>query len=267
MKIIKDIIPSLKIFCYFLWRDIYIYRKKLLDNIINYSLLYPLIYAVSFVYLQSSIYFTDNSTFMGTLIFAGTIMLPIMVLTYEITFALLFDLEQDRFIDYQIILLSPRLVLLERIVFATLFSFFLTIPYFPVSKLLLGSRLDLSTISWPALLAILLFGSFCFASYQLLAACILKSNQLRTFWSRVNGLFITFGGFWIPLETMAQYSTILGICVQGNPALYLTEGVRQAILQRPIFFPLSYCVFILCIMSVFCILCSWYFFKKRTDHI
>ncbi len=267
MKTSNTFFPSLKIFFYFLWRDIYVHGKKFYDNFINYALIYPLIYAISFVYLQASIYFTDNNVFMGTLIFVGTIMLPMMVLTYDITFGLLFDLEQDRFIDYQIVLLSPRLVLLERIIFATLFSFVLTLPYFPVAKILLGTRLDLSAISWPALLVTLLVGSLCFASYQLLAACILKSNQIRTFWSRVNGLFITFGGFWIPLETMAKYSAILGICAQANPVLYVTEGVRQAILKSPLFFSTSYCIVVLLGMSTIFTILSWYFFKKRTDHV
>ncbi len=267
MKILTNSIPTIKIFFYFLWRDIYVYSKKFHANIINYALLYPLNYAFSFVYLQASIYFKDNSVYMGTLTFAGSIMLPIMILTNTITFALLFDLEQNRFIDYQIILLSPRLVLLERIIFATLFSFVLTVPFFPISKLLLGPHLDLSNTSWPALISMIFVGSLCFSSYQLLSAYALKSNQIRTFWTRVNGLFITFGGFWIPLEVMAQYSATLGICVQANPALYVTEGIRQAILKSPLFFSIPYCITILLSMSTLFTILSWYFFKKRTDHI
>ncbi len=267
MKILINSIPTIKIFFYFLWRDIYVHSKKFHANIINYALLYPLNYAFSFVYLQAGIYFKNNSLYMGTLIFAGNIMLPMMILTYNVTFALLFDLEKNRFIDYQIILLSPRLVLLERIIFATLFSFILTIPFFPISKLLLGNHLDLSNVSWPALIGMLFVGSLCFASYQLLAACVLKSNQIRTFWTRVNGLFITFGGFWIPLKVMAQYSTILGICVQLNPALYVTEGVRQAILKGSLFFSIPHCITVLLSMSTLFTILAWYFFKKRTDHI
>lgn len=267
MKILTNSIPTIKIFFYFLWRDIYVYSKKIHENIINYALIYPLIYALSFVYLQASIYFKDNSLYMGTLIFAGSIMLPMMLLTFNVTFALLFDLEQNRFIDYQIILLSPRLVLLERILFATLFSFVLTVPFFPISKLFLGPHLDLSNTSWPALIGMIFVGSLCFASYQLLAACILKSNQIRTFWRRVNGLFITFGGFWIPLEVMAKYSAILGICVQFNPVLYVTEGMRQAILKSSLFFSIPYCITILLSMSTLFTILAWYFFKKRTDHI
>lgn len=267
MNIFTHYIPTIKVFFYFLWRDIYVYSKKIYANIINYTLLYPFIYAFTFIYLQASIYFQDNSVYMGTLISGGSIMLPMMFLTYNITFALLFDLEQNRFIDYQIILLSPRLVLLERMIFATLFSFVLTVPFFPVAKLLLGPHLDLSNTSWPALIGMLFVGSLCFASYQLLAACILKSNQIRTFWARVNGLFITFGGFWIPLEVMAKYSAILGICVQFNPALYVTEGIRQAILKSPLFFSIHYCITILLGMSILFTILAWYFFKKRTDHI
>ncbi len=267
MNIITKHIPTIKVFFYFLWRDVYVYGKKIHQDIINYALLYPLIFALTLVYLQANIYFKHNSVYMGTLLFAGNIILPMMVLTYKITFDLLFDLEKNRFIDYQIILLPPRLVLLERIIFATLSSFILTLPFFPISKLLLGSYLDLSNISWPGLASILFIGSLCFASYQLLAACILKPNQISTFWARVNGLFITFGGFWIPLHTMTQFSLFLGICAQFNPVLYVSEGVRQAILKNSLFFSIPHCITILSILSILCTILAWYFFKKRVDHI
>ena len=267
MNIITKHIPTIKVFFYFLWRDTYVYCKKIHEDIINYSLLYPLIFSLTLVYLQANIYFKHNSVYMGTLLFSGNIILPMMILTYKITFDLLFDLEQNRFIDYQIILLPPRLLLFERIIFATLSSFILTLPFFPISKLLLGSHLDLSNISWPALAGMLLIGSFCFASYQLLAACILKPDQISTFWARVNGLFITFGGFWIPLKIMTQYSWLLGICVQFNPVLYVTEGVRQAILRNSLFFSIPYCITILLTLSILFIILTWYFFKQRVDHI
>jgi len=267
MNIITKHIPTIKIFFYFLWRDAYVYGKKIHQDIVNYMLLYPLIFLLTIVYLQANIYFKHNNVYMGTLLFSGNIIFPMMIITYKITFDLLFDLEQNRFTDYQIILLPPRLLLLERIVFATLYSFVLTLPFFPISKLLLGSHLDLSNISWLALASILLIGSFCFASYQLLAACILKSNQIRTFWARINGLFITFGGFWIPLKTMTQYSLLLGICAQFNPVLYVTEGVRQAILRSSLFFSISYCITILLALSTLFTILVWYFFKKRVDHI
>jgi len=267
MNIITKHIPTMKIFFYFLWRDVYVYGKKIHQDIINYLLLYPLIFSLTVVYLQANIYFKHDSVYMGTLLFSGNIILPMMVLTYKITFDLLFDLEKNRFTDYQIILLPPRLLLLERIVFATLSSFILTLPFFPISKLLLGSHLDLSNISWPALASILLTGSLCFASYQLLAACILKSSQTSTFWARINGLFITFGGFWIPLNTMVQYSLLLGICARFNPVVYVTEGVRQAILKNSLFFSIPHCIAILLTMSILSIIFSWYVFKKRVDHI
>ena len=71
MNIITKHIPTIKVFFYFLWRDAYVYGKKIHQDFINYLLLYPSIFALALAYLQANIYFKHNSVYMGTLLFAG----------------------------------------------------------------------------------------------------------------------------------------------------------------------------------------------------
>jgi len=163
--------------------------------------------------------------------------------------------------------LPPRLVLLERIVFASFLAFFLVLPFFPISMVMLGNYSILSTISWPSLVAMLYMSAFCVAAYHQCAACFLTSKQTGMFWIRVNNLLFTFGGFWIPLHTIKQYSTVLSMLCYLNPILYVTEGIRFAIFGTATFIPVYQCIMMLFGFSLLFVLLSWYLFKKRVDHL
>lgn len=264
----KEYIFSLRVFINFLWRDAYVHGKHFGRHFINYCLLYPIIYAFCFAYLQTNTYFGQGNTRIGTILFCGNIMLIMMIATYRETVALLFDLENDRFIDYQVTILNPRLVIFERIFFTSLFTFILAIPFFPVGKLVLGSSLETDATSWHWVYIILYLGSVCCTAYHQLATLLLKKgNQLTSLWSRVNHVLINLGGFWIPLHVMQKYSRILGTIVYANPLLYISEGLRQAVVTGPEFLPLWLCALMLILFSIiFTILCL-YQFKKRIDHL
>ncbi len=260
-------LQTTNIFFQFLWRDTYIYLKKTKAYLINYALIFPAIFSISIAYLQANIFFGPEQTRLGTIIFSGSCIIPLIVVAFHLTFELLFDLEHNRFVDYQISILSPRLVLFERILFASLFTFFVMIPFYPMAKLFAGSAIDMSNTSWVSLFGILYLGALCASSYHQLAACIINESQIVMFWVRVNFILIMFGGFWIPLQTMQDYSPALGYLVRLNPLLYLTEGIRQAIIGGEQFLSLAHCAGALFGFSVVFTILSWYFFKKRVDHI
>ena len=78
---------------------------------------------------------------------------------------------------------------------------------------------------------------------------------------------MTLGGFWAPLYIVQQSSTLLGYIVYLNPIIYLTEGLRRALLGDSAFLPVGVCVFALFGFSVLFTLLTFHFFKKKTDHI
>lgn len=258
---------TLQIFIQFLKRDAYVYRNRIGNDLFNYALLSPLVFSISFVYLQANIYFGQDEGMIGTVIFAGNILIPIMVMAYKITFELLFDLEKNRYIDYQIIVLSPAWVIFERIFFASIVSFLVTIPFFPMSKIILGQHFFTEKTSWIKLFSVLLAGSFCTVSYHQLFAVILRTHQIGMFWARINHVVMVMAGAFMPIYTIQEYSPLLGHLIKLNPLLYLTEGVRQALLNDEMFFPFKLCMIVLCLWTLFFICLTCYFFKKRVDHI
>lgn len=259
---------SLLLFLAFLKRDLYVYYKRIASYALNFVILYPLVSIISYAYLQSKTYFGAHNATQSTIFFAGSILLLILSLTFELTVLLLFDLENERAIDFRMIMLSPRLVLLEHVIFTTLFSFVMMVPFFPITKLCLQNSFDTSNTSWPLLFAVLLLSCLCCSAYNLLVMCALKnSNQLSHLWIRCNLPLLSLGGLWVPWHIMDLYSSTLGTVTLLNPFLYCTEGVRTAIIGSSDFLPIGICLMALTIFSLIFIQVSWFLFKKKVDHI
>lgn len=264
--ITQNFMRNARIFLAFFYRDFYVQKQQLVTHFINYSLIYPALYIFCFAYLQTQIYF-HGQTQVGAIVFAGTCLVPLLVMTSHISFDLLFDLEKNHHTDYQIMVLDPRLLLIEQILFSSLFTWLIMVPFFPLARIFASSFIDLSNIHWPSLFFILYLGSLCFSAYHKLAATILTVKKISMFWSRVNYILLVLGGFWIPLHVISTFSPILGFLVRLNPVVYLTEGLRQSIVGGSRFLPLLQCASALFVLSIIFTLLSFHFFKKRVDHI
>ncbi len=259
---------SARVFWQFMKREFYAKRKTFADNAINYALIYPLVFAIQSGFIQSHANFISPSKEFNTIFFAGNILLILLLFTYKQNIELLFDLENKRFIDYQITLLSPFLVLLQRIFFTGLYTFIIALPYYPMGGLLLPNYIDLSHTNWVHVLSLLFAGSMCLSAYHLLAACTLHSSaNIGSLWNRVNGVLINLGGFWIPLAVIKSYSSVLGYITYLNPCIYLTDGIKRAITGSAEFLPFWLCFFSLLGFTVLFTGLCWYQFKRRVDCI
>lgn len=262
----KKTIQTTKIFMQFLHRDLYVYTRQLHNQIVNYSLIYPTLYIFCFAFLQTQIYFHGQSH-IGAIVFAGTCLVPLLVMAFHITFDLLFDLEKNHHIDYQMMVLKPELIIIEQILFSSIFTFFIMIPFFPLARIFASSFIDLSNISWVSLYLMLYCGSLCASAYHKLAAVLLTVEKISMFWTRINHVLLVLGGFWIPLYTIRSFSPTLGFLLRFNPIVYLTEGLRQSIVGGNDFLPIPQCIAALLMLSVIFTALACYFFKKRVDHI
>lgn len=256
------------IFLQFLKRDFYTFRHRITKYLINYALLYPAMYSFMFCYLMPNIMYGPGHESQGTILFIGHVLISIFVLGFSLAISLLFDLENQRFINYQITLLNPRLVLLERVVFASLFAFIICIPFYPMAKLFMGDAFVTTNTSWLSMYLMLYLSGLCCAAYGNLVSCYIKSSrQLRPFWVRVNFPLMTFGGVFIPWFVVKQFSPLFAYVLLLNPLLYISEGLRSTITGQPEFFNPLLCACMLLIYTTLFMLASWHYFKKRTDHI
>jgi ABC-2 type transport system permease protein len=263
---ISHTLHTARVFWALIVRDLNVYASDFKRYLINYTLSFPLIYSFAFAYIQAQVFFGKQGPRLGSIMFAGNIIIPILVVTYKQAIELLFDLENERFVDYQMSVLSARLIILERIVFTTFFTFIMTLPFYPVAKLFLGSYFITSNASIMGALAVLFAGSFCCAGYHHYATMLMKNtSQLGTLWSRVNHPLISFGGFWVPLYIMSAYAPWFGKLALLNPLIYISEGLRTAIIGGPEFLPLKVCVPALLGFGIVFLAFTWRSFKQRVD--
>lgn len=259
---------SVLIFWHMFWRDLYVVRSQVGKLAFNSLILTPLIYIFTYAYLQANVFFGEGSHMTGSSILVGIPLMLLLILSYNFTVPLIFDIEGDAFINYQITLLNPRLVLFERILFSSLLTFLLITPFYPVAKLVLGSYFCTENVSWAAVYTFLLLGSFLVCAYHLCIICSLKSSRLIVrIWARCNDPLLIFGGYWIPWSVVNKFSPVLGYITCLNPFMYITEGLRQAFFNDPKFFSLSTCFIAIVLFSLLFTIGSMYFFKKRMDHI
>lgn len=256
------------IFLQCLRRDVYVYKVRLKRYGINYLLILPALYIFAFAYIQPNVYFGPTHTNMGTMLFVGNVAMLMISMAFGMTAYIIYDLENDRFTDYQITILSPRLFIIEVILFAAIFSFCMLTPFFPLAKLVLQSAFDTSNTSWIKLMILLFVSSFFCASYMLFALLTLKnSSQIQRLWLRFNIPLVFLGGFWVPWYILSQYSPLFGYLTLANPFIYITEGLRSAIIGGDQFISFGICVSMLIILATACLFTTFYVFKKKVDHI
>lgn len=258
---------SFRIFIQLLKRDLYVAKKHIGTYLINYTILNTAVSSFAFCYLQATTFFGTTNSKATTTLFVGNVCLTLFVLAYKKIIPLLYDLDGDRFISYQITMLNPRLVLLERIIFTSFFTFFLILPFFPISKLIVQDRLNTDATSWPLVIGMLAAASFMCSAYNVFIACFLKKPaQLTQLWARCNIPMLVISG-WVPWYIMLNFSSLFAYALLANPMLYVTDGIRHAFLNDNKFLPVGICLIALFIWTCIFTLLAWHYFKKRVDHI
>jgi ABC-type transport system involved in cytochrome c biogenesis permease component len=264
----NTIMHRVHVFGYFLMRDFYVFRTSWRRILINFGTIVPITMTIAFGYFLPNSNMINPTPVQTTTFFVGCILWSMFPLAFLLNLDLLFDLEHDRFIDYQMITLDPPLILLQKIVFSTVITFLSVVLFYPIANILLGSYFYAAALSWPALILVLLLGSLFCAAFNMFMVCFIESTQkIGNFWMRFNNPMITLGGLFIPWSVMVKYSTLLGAVSLFNPLLYITEGIRTAIIGGDKFFSLPSVVAALLFFSILCYFLACYFFKKKVDYV
>lgn len=258
--------PSLRISIYFMWRDIRANQQKVYAYLLNYWIIYPILYSFLYRFLQPNLLFAHDPTYWGTVLYTGSILLVMLIVTGRIAVELLFDLESNRFIQYQLMFLSSYGIIIQRVLYNALFTFVMLAPFYPVSCLLLGHTDLLWSTRWPFVIITLLTGSTMMAAYHQLAILLLSSTeQLSSLWSRINGPLLALGGLQMPLAIIEQYHPLLGTIARLNPFIYVTEGLRQAIISGDQFLSLpTTIIYQIGFTIIFIIIAGW-MLKRKTN--
>ncbi len=256
------------IFYRFFQRDWYAFRKDIKKFFINYTLILPTVFALCFGYLFPFVTMNNTTPENITLFLAGYSLWPIFLITFSLNIKLLFDLKGDKFIDYQIIHLSPSLVLIEKIIFSATISWLFLLPFYPLLKLILRNLFATETTSWPLLFLMLGAGSLSCSAFNIFFACFVKRiEKLGNFFMRINYPMIILGGSFTPWYVFNQYSHIFASFTYLNPLIYVSEGLRQTIIGGSQFFSVAFCITGALFFTLLFTLLALRTFKKRVDSI
>lgn len=257
-----------KTFFQLLRRDFYIFGKRLKTYGLNYLVIYPLLAIFIFGYMQPGVIFGPGSAKASIILMVGTFALNSVQICFSLISPLMYDIEGDRFIDYQIMLLPPRLLFFELIAFPAIFSFIIAMPFFPLARLLLPSYFVTLNTSWFGLLLMNLICSYFFASYVMMVMCFIKrSFNVRYFWIRINWPLVVLGGFWVPWALLNSRFKIYSWIALLDPYTYITEGLRSALVGNNQFIAYPICILALIFFSVVFNILALNFFKRKLDHI
>lgn len=263
-----QLLYSFRLLLQLLAHEFYIFGKRIRSFGINYLLIYPVLAIVTFGYIQPGIYFGPGHTKTSIVLLVGTFAINVISLCYTLMASFVFDLEHDRFIDYQISIVPPRLLFIKMILFPAIIASLISLPYFPLAYLILPNYFATLQSNWPALMAVITAASLYASSYIMLGLCIIKkATSIRQFWLRFNWPLVVLGGLWIPWNLLSENYPTLGYLALLDPFTYFTEGVRSALIGSDQF--ISYKICILAMLGFFCIfsLIALYFFKRKLDHV
>ena len=257
----------INVFFQLLRRDIYTFAKRFINYGINFFLISPILIITVFGYIQPTVYFKSSGSVSITLI-VGSLIFNMILLCSNFINPIIFDLETDRFIDYQLLLLPPFFLLLKIILFPAVLASLLSFPFFILSYLVLPGFFEGLVTHWGALTLVLCLSALTAASYIMLAMSIIKTTSgIRKFWLCVNWPLACLGGLWTPWYLVHSKWPFLSFFILANPILYMTEGVRSALTGSNHYIHYSVCIFTLMGFSCIFIVIASFFFKNKVDHI
>ncbi|MFH1254528.1 MAG: hypothetical protein V1646_03795 [bacterium] len=179
------------------------------------------------------------------------------------------DLEGDRSISYYLTLPTHTATVLCSHIFnyATI-STVMTIATIPLAKLILWNQLNLLAISWPKLLFfILLINVFCATATLLLSAFIPSMDKFDILWTRIIFPLWILGGFQFSWYSVHSTAPKLSYILLLNPILYMSEGIRAALLGQEGTINFWICSVVLIVMWIGVGFWSFKALKKRLDFV
>lgn len=264
------IICNLSTYARMLWaifkRDTKVYFRHWLRSFINYGIIYPTLWSISFGLLLPYYGLGHQDALMTTMMICGSFIWIVLPVTYHLNMDLMYEINNKGYIWYYLTFAPSTLLLVERLIFSTFISLVSAVPFFCMIKLILGNLFLSATLSVPLLLGIITSsGLFCGAFNIFTMTIVYNDIQMTNFFIRIVMPAVNFGCFLVPWYAMRSIHPLIGFLTLANPFTYITDGLRSSIVGNSLFIPASYCVGALTGFAMIFIILAAFFFKRKTD--
>lgn len=257
-----------RIFCALFIRDAKVYFYHWVRSFINYGIIYPTLWSISFGLLLPYFGLGHQDALMTTMMICGSFIWIVLPITYHLNMDLMYEISQKGYIWYYLTFAPSALVLLERLIFSAFVCLTSVVPFFFMIKLILGPLFLSNALSLPLLFGIIVSsGLFCGAFNIFTMTIVHNDIQMTNFFIRVVMPAVTFGCFLVPWYAMNSIHPLVGYLTFANPFTYITEGLRSAITGNQLFIPALYCIGALTGFAILYITLAAFFFKRKTDHL
>jgi ABC-2 type transport system permease protein len=245
--------------------DLKVFKQSLIDKCIDIGIWVILTIVVMGYVMQHFGLAHDFGPFQ----FAGVLAAIGLFELYGNAVELVSDFEGDRVINYNLTLPIPSwLAIIAKSTFYFITYCVLTLIMFPLGKLCLWNQLDLSQINYPEFVLILIAQNIFFACFLMWAASIIANmTKLGSIWARYIFPMWFMGGFqfsqlalWNAIPWLASLNVL-------NPMIYITEGMRAAMLGQAGYLNFWLCLIVTLGFAALALALGLRNLKKRLDFV
>lgn len=241
-----------RVFFQLLKRDLVIFRRdywsKFLDMLITF-----IVNVIIFGYFMSG---EGISKSYGPFLLVGAIGSFGLIELVGKVGLLLSDMEGPKVITQILVMpIRSEWVFIYVGVFWAISSILLSCLLFPIGKILMWQRFDLSLISYVRLIPIYLTANIFLGFFGLWLSSVIPGSNLNTLWLRYIVPLWMLGAYYFSWQAAYQIRPFMGVLLLFNPIVYIMEGMRSATFGQEGYLPYWVC---------FCVL--WGFIFVLTTH-
>jgi ABC-2 type transport system permease protein len=177
------------------------------------------------------------------------------------------DMSGDKAILYYATLpISVRLFVIRLVLNGALTSTIVGLAILPFGKLLLGNEFSISAVRWGYLCLMMLLANFLYsAAAVLIATFIYRIENISNVWIRIAYPLWFVGCYQFSYQALKQALPTLAWINLANPAVYVAEGMRAALIGQEGFVPIGLCCGVVALAGVICTGASIMSLRSRLD--
>ncbi len=176
------------------------------------------------------------------------------------------DVTDKKITNFLILPISSTFVFISIAVSWALSTGLLSLCLFPLGKLLLLNKFDLSNICFYKFILIFTVGNLFYGFFALwVASLVTNLRNTAWLWARVINPLYMFCGFFYTWKSAYELANWVGFLHLLNPLLYILEGTKAAVLGQKGYLSFWVCFTVLWAFTFFFAFDAIKRFKKRID--
>lgn len=201
--------------------------------------------------------------------YLGSMIILFLQLGFTLTMKIGFDLEYNRFIDYQMTFPISIPWLFAAYTVNTMVEIaVVTIPLFTVGIAILHAYFIFSAINWFVVALMYLLVLTFFSTFFLAIGYTFNITWIMdNIWARILTPLWWFSAGLMVWKKVYAWSHATAYLMLASPMTYIAEGIRSAFLDNDLFIPWYMCASIITLCIGINCVCFMYGMKKRLDPV